>query len=380
MSSCLSLGIDIGSETIRLAVAEKNERGPRIKAKASVVSRGISRGAITDREEFGQSLHQGILAISKSFPQEKIWEATIGFNAGLKTDRESVSTIVTHGSGEVTELDIDRGVAKAAAKIKQVNSKVIQHTILSYELDGKSIDHNPIGMRGKKLTMEILFVSLPRQTINQLEEILDSLDVDVVGITSSALVEAPLVLSEVEKTAGVVALNIGSELSTAVVYEHGHVIGSRVFELGSNDITEALALALKISLEEADTIKIQGSNNKTTAKKRETTINKKYKELFSQTNSLLSELGRKKLLPAGVVFTGAGSLYPGIEELAKQELQLPAKKASVRIVKQELDKRELPWVAAYGLAYTGLDAVSDNQFSVKKVFNPIKNLLKNFFI
>ena len=123
MSRCLSLGIDIGTSETRFAVAEKTDRGDVIRAKASVKTSGVSKGTISSRKDFTDSLSKGLSAISKSFPNERVWEATVGFSAGLKTNHTTISTIVTHGSGEVTELDIQRGIDKANSKLKIINSK-----------------------------------------------------------------------------------------------------------------------------------------------------------------------------------------------------------------------------------------------------------------
>ena len=50
--------------------------------------------------------------------------------------------------------------------------------------------------------------------------------------------------------------NIGAETISIVIYEEGIPISLEVFPVGGNDITNDLALGLKIPLEEAEQIKL----------------------------------------------------------------------------------------------------------------------------
>ena len=48
-------------------------------------------------------------------------------------------------------------------------------------------------------------------------------------------------------------------------------------------------------------------------------------EILSFVDRELKSINRSGLLPAGVVFTGGGALLPGVVEVAKKQLRLPAK-------------------------------------------------------
>ena len=55
--------------------------------------------------------------------------------------------------------------------------------------------------------------------------------------------------------AGVVLANIGSETVSIVVFENNLPISLEIFPIGSNDITNDIALGLRVPLEEAENIK-----------------------------------------------------------------------------------------------------------------------------
>jgi len=53
-------------------------------------------------------------------------------------------------------------------------------------------------------------------------------------------------------------------------------------------------------------------------------IEARAQEIFDLVNKELKRIGRQRLLPAGVVLVGGGSMMPGIVDLAKREFGLPA--------------------------------------------------------
>ena len=63
-------------------------------------------------------------------------------------------------------------------------------------------------------------------------------------------------LSKSQKVAGCVLANIGAETVSIAVFENNIPTSLEVFPIGSTDITNDIALGLKVPLEEAEQIKI----------------------------------------------------------------------------------------------------------------------------
>ena len=53
-------------------------------------------------------------------------------------------------------------------------------------------------------------------------------------------------------------------------------------------------------------------------------IEERFLEIFELVSKELKELKRDKLLPAGIVIVGGGAKLPGVVDLAREELMLPA--------------------------------------------------------
>ena len=63
-------------------------------------------------------------------------------------------------------------------------------------------------------------------------------------------------LSKKQKRVGCLLADIGAETLSIVVFENNNLISLEVFPIGGNDITNDIALGLKISPEEAERAKL----------------------------------------------------------------------------------------------------------------------------
>jgi cell division ATPase FtsA len=61
-------------------------------------------------------------------------------------------------------------------------------------------------------------------------------------------------LNKTQKRAGCILANVGSETTSIVVFEDATPISLKIFPVGSNDITNDIALGLKVPIEEAEKI------------------------------------------------------------------------------------------------------------------------------
>jgi cell division protein FtsA len=137
-----------------------------------------------------------------------------------------------------------------------------------------------------------------------------------------------------------------------------------VFPIGGTDITNDIALGLKIPLEEAENIKINNNNEDYPKKKLEEIILARLSDIFDLIESHLKKIGRSGLLPAGIILTGGTSGVSTIEDLAKATLKLPSKVASLNFVTslKNCQIKDSSWSVAYGLGVWGLSSGEEIPF------------------
>ncbi len=380
----ITVGIDIGTHTTRVVVSEhtKDALLPIIIGTGTVESKGMRHGYIVNSNEVVKSIRRALYEAEKtSGVKIKQVVASIG-GISLKSDITLGSAIISKADGEITELDIDKAVKESEQALPLANRRIIYSNILSCKLDGKEVLGRPEGMKGIKLETRVLYVTALEQHLDDLEAVLLEAGVEVIDIIPSPVAAAAIALTERQKTVGVALVNIGAETVSLAVYENNTLIGLHVFSIGSTDITNDIALGLKIPLEEAESIKIGTTMSSNYSKRKlDEIIEARLGDIFELIESYLKKIKRSGLLPAGIIMTGGGVGLPLIEEMARSVLKLPTKIGSgemVTIAKGKL--RDSSWFVSYGLALTSRHTGGMfNDSSFGGMVKTIKEGLQSFF-
>lgn len=380
----ITVGIDIGTHTTRVVVSEytKDSILPIIIGTGMSESRGMRHGYIINSNEILKSIKRALYEAEKtSGIKIKQVVASIG-GISLKSDITLGSAIISKADSEVTELDIDKAVKESEQSLSLTNRRIIFSNILSCKLDGKEVLGRPEGMKGIKLETRVLYITALEQHLDDLEAVLLEAGVEVVDILPSPVAAAAIALTERQRTVGVALVNIGAETVSLAVYENNALIGLHVFSIGSTDITNDIALGLKIPLEEAESIKIGTTMNGNYSKRKlDEIIEARLGDIFELIESYLKKIKRSELLPAGIIMTGGGVGLPLIEEMARSVLKLPTKIGSgemVTIAKGKL--RDSSWFVSYGLAITSRhDASMFSDSSLGTIVKSTKQGLQSFF-
>ena len=165
-------------------------------------------------------------------------------------------------------------------------------------------------------------------------------------------------LSKAQKRAGCVVANLGAETLSLAVYENNLPLSVKVFPVGSNDITNDIALGLKIPLEEAEKIK-RGGNSPYSKRKLDEIINSRLADIFELLDIHLKKIKRDGLLPAGIILTGGGANLSGIEEVGKAALRLPSRVSGLD-PSTNGKLKDPTWAVAYGICVWGASNQSES--------------------
>ncbi len=363
MQRSVATGIDVGTTSVKIVIAEyaRKERGSekRVIGLGAAESLGLRHGHITDAGHVSRSVRQA-LAYAERTARVKIRSAVVSVGGvGLESAVVTGSSVISRADSEITELDIERALASGRQALPDTakNNRKVIHTIpLSYKLDGKEVPGRILGMRGMKLEIKILFITILDQHLSDLIEAVESVGVEVKDIVAAPIAAAVATLTKAQRIAGCVLVDIGSETISLVVYENDMPISLKVFPLGSSDITNDVALGLRVSIEEAEKIKIgQHVPMQQPKKKLDEIVNARLKDIFELVETHLKKIGKNGLLPAGIVLTGGGSRITGIEDLAKSTLALPSRVGKMEIGTASQGVVNDPsWTVAYGLSLLGL--------------------------
>ena len=189
MSSRISVGIDVGTSEIKIAVAEfLKEKG---KSSISIIgagraeSKGMRHGYVINVAEAGKSIAAAANEAEKS-SGIKIKRAFLSVGGvGLGSITSQGSVIMSRADGEVTELDLKHVIEAAESNIpagQSANKKVILPVPLQYRLDNKTIMGRPLGLKGTKLEVRALFVTCMEQHLSDLIAAVEEAGIEVQNI------------------------------------------------------------------------------------------------------------------------------------------------------------------------------------------------------
>ncbi|MES2202905.1 MAG: cell division protein FtsA [Patescibacteria group bacterium] len=356
-------GIDVGSHHVKVVIAQSPtdpRELPQILGTGYAESRGVQKGYVTGVQDAARSIAAALSQASKA-ARVKVKRAHLSIGGmGLEEAAARGEVVVERGDSMVTDRDLARAAKAAEAALapqNTLNRRILHSIPLSYWIDGtKVLGKNPAGMKGARVSVEMLFVTALERHVHDLVEATESAGVEVEDVVASPIAASFVALNKMQKRVGCILCNIGAETTSVAVFEDSAPVSVKVFPTGGSDITNDLALGLRISPEEAEQFKLGAVLGSTFPKRTvETILNRRTQDLFKQVEAHLKKIGRAELLPAGVVLTGGGSQLHGAAELAKQVLKLPARIAGADNSSQggRWQGQGGSWAVAYGLTVWG---------------------------
>lgn len=362
MARPIIAGIDIGTYHIKTVIAKEGEDGMPIVLGAGIAeSRGVRHGYITNPSEVAQSIQASWAhAVKQAGVKPRRAFVSVG-GIGLGSVVVSSAVVVSRADSEITHLDIEKVHEQCEKDIPpatSLNRKIIHNIPLQYKIDGRVVLGRPEGMKANRLEVKMLFITCLEHHLNDALEAVSQAGIGIEDVMASPIAASLVTLSKSQKIAGCVLANIGAETVSIVVYENNIPVSLEVFPIGSTDITNDIALGLKVPLEEAEQIKVGHVAGTNIPRKRlEEIIEARLSDIFDLIEAHLKKIGRSGLLPAGIVITGGGSHLSNIEEMARAALRLPSRRGSIiRNPGEKSEFKSSTWAVAYGLCMFGMHA------------------------
>ncbi len=366
MKDRIIAGIDVGTYQVKVVIASvpkgQREHGPlQIIGSGYAESRGLRNGYVVNEADVARSVKSAVLQAEKSSGAEvKRAYVSIG-SVGLDEVFSRGEVITSRADSEITQTDLDKAMQDSEERIlEQIPNRRILHAIpLSHTIDGEQVLGRPHGMHGTKLEVNSLFITTFEQHLTDLVSAIESVGITVEDVMAAPLAASFVALTKAQKRAGCVLANIGAETVSIAVFENATPISLKVFPIGSNDITNDIALGLKIPLEEAEKIKRGGMSSANYPKRKlDEIISARLTDVFELIDTHLRKIKRDGLLPAGIILTGGGAGLPVVQDLARSALRLPARVATLD-PSQNGKVREPSWSVAYGLCTWGANDDED---------------------
>lgn len=350
--------IELGSSKITTLIGQVQEDPLRdekvnILGVGSCDSAGVRKGQIVDIEETVEVAIASLEAAER-MAGVRVESALVSINGAHIASQNSHGVVAVAGtSGEISEDDVTR-VIDAARAISLPTSREVIHVIpRGFLVDGETGIKDPVGMSGVRLEVETHIVTAGSGASKNIYKILEEMGVACSGIVFSGLAASDAVLTKTEKELGCVVIDVGGGTASIAIFIEGELAYSSVIPIGGKNVTNDLAIGLRVSLDSAEKIKMallpdhgakkapgerEASDEmdvselgieeaKKVSKKTliEGIIRPRLNEIFTMVKIELDRAGLGTKIPSGVVITGGGAETVGIVESAKRILSLPAR-------------------------------------------------------
>ena len=354
----VTAGIELGSSKITTLIAHIDadpigeDTNINIVGAASSDSKGIRKGQIVDLEEAVEATIESVEAA------ERMAGYNLG-NASVAIGGAHISSLNTHGvvavsdpGNEVNSADIER-VIEAASAVQLPSSREVIHILpREFIVDGEAGVKDPVGMSGVRLEVETHLVTGSQAAIKNLRKVMNEVGINIDELIFSGIAASEAVLTKTEKELGCVLVDIGGGVTSIAVYIEGGLTYSSVIPIGSKNVTNDIAIGLRVSLENAEKIKVLISSEKENSKKKieveddnldlqavgitdskkvskktlkEGIIRPRMNEIFTMVKLQLEKEKLANQIPSGIIVTGGGAAVAGTEDSAKRMLGLPAR-------------------------------------------------------
>ena len=331
-------GLDIGTNSIKVLVAELRNGELNVIGVSNAKSKGVKDGIIVDIEAAATAIKSAI-----SQAEEKAGISIKSVNVGLPGNLLQVEPTqgmipVTSDTKEITDQDVENVVKSALTKSITPDREVITFIPEEFIVDGFQGIRDPRGMMGVRLEMRGLLYTGPRTILHNLRKTVERSGVQVENIIISPLALVRSVLNEGEREFGATVIDMGAGQTTVATIRNQELQFTNILQEGGDYVTKDISKVLKTSQKLAEGLKLNYGEAYPSLASNETfqvevigevepvevtesylaeIISARIKHIFEQ---IKQELERRHLLdlPGGIVLIGGNAILPGIVELAQE--------------------------------------------------------------
>ncbi|AKP66413.1 cell division protein FtsA [Companilactobacillus ginsenosidimutans] len=333
------VGLDIGTNSIKVVVAEASDDKLSVVGVGSERSEGVSRGVIVDIDKAAGAIKR---AVKKAETQANITikEVIVGISANmLQIEKCQGMIAVGTQSKEITENDVRQVMAAAMIQNLPSEREVVSLIPKQFSVDGFNNIRDPRGMIGVRLEMKGIIYTAPKTIVHNTKKAIQKAGLHIVHKVIAPMALSQVALDDGESDFGAVIIDMGAGQTTAsVVHDHNLKLSTVDFE-GGDYVTHDISVVLNTTVENASQLKLYyGTANSANADTDDTisvdvvgqsepeTISEEYlseiiearlQQIFTRLKGPLEDASALSL-PGGIVLTGGVAATSGIEELAKQ--------------------------------------------------------------
>lgn len=404
METDIVVGLDIGTTKIVAMVGRKNEFGKiEILGYGKAESIGVKRGVVANIDQTVQSISQAV-SEAESVSGVDIKYVNVGI-AGQHIKSLQHRGIRTRRSldDEISQSDIDALIEDMYKLVMLPGEEIIHVLPQEYIVDNEQGIKNPIGMSGIRLEANFHIITGQVTAAKNIFKCVNKASLEVTELILEPLASSEAVLSEEEKEAGVVLVDIGGGTTDIAIFQDGIIRHTAVIPFGANIITEDIKEGCTIIKTQAEQLKIKfgsalASENQENEvvvipglKGREPKeisiknlahiIQARMEEIIEHIYYEIKNSGFEKKLIAGIVITGGGAQLKHLTQLVEYMTGMDVRIGypNEHLAKGSVDVTSPIYATSVGLVIKGLEYYEKQKRKNPVIITHTEKTKGNFF-
>ena len=400
-------GLDIGSQTVKVAMVKTREHHPPVLSGVyEVKTAGYKKASVTDLGELTECIQMAVEGLSKK-TGVKVREVQLGIGGEMVESRYSsgVIPLIDRGNKEITARDVKKVQAQAKSLGVNMDETILHVCPQFYKVDDVNTALNPVGLFGRKMEIHTLLIVAQNTFLKNFTKAVNQAGYEAANLIFSSFAAAQTSLNEMQKKNGCILIDMGSDLTELLIFRDGQMKFFANISMGGEQVTRSIAQELNLAFDLAEDIKksygfVMGAEDRSQeeilVKREEGYLPVKKEKISSAIEPLIQrwiELIQEKIkvsgyqeqVNTGMILVGGNALLPGLPEKMEKALGLPVKLGDIDIVSKRL-QNAAKYAAAVGMAIAASSGTPDVPFpppgEVKKplgIIQKITELYQEYF-
>lgn len=395
----LVVGLDIGTTKICAIIGRMNEHNKlEILGLGKSVSEGVIRGMV-------MNINSTVDAITKAMREAEL-QAGVDVkvvNVGIagqhiKSSMHRGSIMRATTDDEITPADVDRLTNDMYKTVMPYGSEIIHVMPQMYTVDYQEGIKDPVGMSGVRLEADFHVITAQTNAINNINKCIIKSGLEIDKLILEPIASSLSVLSDEEKEAGVVLVDIGGGTTDVAIFHDNIIRHTAVIPFGGNVVTNDIQQGCSVMLKQSELLKtkfgralaneanpneivsIPGLRNRApkeiSVKNLAHIIQARMEEIIEMVFSEIISSGYEGKLAGGIVITGGGAQLQYIKQLFELVTGMDARigypnehlgKSKVEIVKSPM------YATGVGLVLSGFTSIDDRDNKYSEILRVKEN-------
>jgi cell division protein FtsA len=370
-------GVDTGSSFTRCVIALLENERIRFLGCGSSPSQGWSKGRIANQQAVSECILDAVVK-AEAMAQTAIENVVAGIGGLTVRGADHRGRHDLGRPREITQRDVNRAMDRAMRIQLSEDRMLLQLLPQDFVVDEHPGFHDPRRMIGSSLEANVHLLTASAIEHTNLVGAFNAAHLAVDETVHEAIAASYAAVTPEDRRDGAALIDIGRNSTEFVCYfgESAQAAGS--LKICGDHFTRDLAHALRISVEDAATVKEEfgsavalgtaansvvelprneerpdapGEMREAPRRLINEILESRAVELFEMVRGELARVGMQRAITSGLAISGGGARLPGICDVAERVLECPARMGLAQGIKDwPEDLNDPAWTTAAGLA------------------------------